>query len=65
VILISLLGSYGCLLWQTLYGLLQISPRKMLVLVYQQVRPNCLSASHSKITVVTAIAADLVFKIVR
>jgi hypothetical protein len=29
------LGSYGCLLGQTLYGLLQISPREMLVLVYQ------------------------------
>jgi len=65
MILISLLGSYGCLLWQTMYGLLQISSRKMIVLVNQQVRPNCLSASHSKITVVTAIAADLVFKIVR
>lgn len=65
VILISLCGSYGCLLGQTLYGLLQISSREMLVLVNQQVRPYCLSASHAKITVVTTIAADLVFKIVR
>lgn len=37
----------------------------MFNLVNQKVRPYRLSASHAKITVVTTIAADLIFEIVR